>query len=428
MPATPPPATPSEPDTTPEDYRQRALLLADLGRYDEAAEEIAVGLEAAPADAALLATLARVHLAADQPAEALVAAERAVAAAPGTLNPLVVRGMALADSRRYSDAAQVATGILRNWPDDPYAQRTGAALLSEARNGQEALNAAWQAVRVAPDEAEAHLVLSVVAARLRLFDLAQRAYAEALELDAAIGDAQRDAGVVRLERRRWAHSLEELADDAVLDLPPTATAPGAYPSPFPRPYRRPQPADTAAMSDEDEDADPRSGHPRAGGPRSGGPRHDHPRRDHPRRRASDRNGGWFDPSVPSGLVLDVSGDSAHAVRQAVLYAATGTLTTATLAAVMTLASMGASRVWAGMIGVLVFVAVLVWLSRRLLEPTGLVLARLRGTDRRLAFAAYASFVAPLVIVAYAIFGGFLALIAAMTVAAIAELTVLAHRS
>jgi hypothetical protein len=276
--------------------------------------------------------------------------------------------------------------------------------------------------------AEAHLVLSGVAARLRLFDLAQRAYAEALELDAAIGDAQRDAGVVRLERRRWAHSLEELADDAVLDLPPTATAPGAYPSPFPRPYRRPQPADTAAMSDEDEDADPRSGHPRAGGPRSGGPRHDHPRRDHPRRRASDRNGGWFDPSVPSGLVLDVSGDSAHAVRQAVLYAATGTLTTATLAAVMTLASMGASRVWAGMIGVLVFVAVLVWLSRRLLEPTGLVLARLRGTDRRLAFAAYASFVAPLVIVAYAIFGGFLALIAAMTVAAIAELTVLAHRS
>ena len=243
----PPPSTPSEPETTPEEYRQRALLLADLGRYDEAAGEIAAGLGTAPTDAALLATLARVHLAAEQPAEALVAAEKAVTAAPDTINPLVVRAMALADSSRYADAAQVATGILRRWPEDPYAQRTGAALLSEARNGQEALNAAWHGVRVAPDEAEAHLVLAVVSARLRLFDLAQRAYAEALELDSAIGDAQRDVGIVRLERRRWAKALEDLADQATPEQPPAApsVAPpsdGPYPAPFPRPYRMPDPA------------------------------------------------------------------------------------------------------------------------------------------------------------------------------------------
>ena len=46
-----------ESETTPEEYRQRALLFADLGRYDEAAGEIAAGLSAAPADATLLATL-----------------------------------------------------------------------------------------------------------------------------------------------------------------------------------------------------------------------------------------------------------------------------------------------------------------------------------------------------------------------------------
>jgi len=72
--ATPPPPS-SEPETTPEEFRQRALLFADLGRYDDAADEVAAGLAAAPTDAALLATLARVHLAADQPAEALVAAD-----------------------------------------------------------------------------------------------------------------------------------------------------------------------------------------------------------------------------------------------------------------------------------------------------------------------------------------------------------------
>src|SRR5690349_6883678 len=149
---------------------------------------------AEPGEPNLLATLARIHLAAQQPAEALVAAERAVAAAPATLTGLVVRAMALTDTRRYGEAARVAADILRRWPADAYAQRTGAALLSESRNGQEALNAAWNGVRVAPVEAEAHLVLAVVAARLRLFDLAQRAYAEALDLDPAIGDVQHDVG------------------------------------------------------------------------------------------------------------------------------------------------------------------------------------------------------------------------------------------
>jgi tetratricopeptide (TPR) repeat protein len=220
-------ATPSEPETTPEEYRQRALLFADLGRYDDAATEVAAGLAEAPQDPDLLATLARVHLVADQPAEALVAADRAVAAGADTVAGLVVRAMALSDNRRYGEAAKVANQILARWPADAYAQRTGAGLLSESRNGQDALNAAWNGVRAAPTEAEAHLVLAVVAARLRLFDLAQRAYAEALDLDDAIADAQRDVGIVRLERRRWARALEGLADEAAIDTttPPTAEDP-----------------------------------------------------------------------------------------------------------------------------------------------------------------------------------------------------------
>src|SRR4051812_34165731 len=97
-----------DPEPTPEEYRQRALLLADLGRYDEAAGEIADGLRAAPDESSLLATLARIHLAAEQPAEALTAADRADTAGPFTLTTLVVRAMALTDSRRYTEAARVA--------------------------------------------------------------------------------------------------------------------------------------------------------------------------------------------------------------------------------------------------------------------------------------------------------------------------------
>jgi Flp pilus assembly protein TadD len=450
----PPPSTPSEPETTPEEYRQRALLLADLGRYDEAAGEIASGLGSAPDDAALLATLARVHLAADQPAEALVAAERAVAAAPDTINPLVVRAMALADSRRFADAAQVATGILRRWPEDPYAQRTGAALLSEARNGQEALNAAWHGVRVAPDEAEAHLVLAVVSARLRLFDLAQRAYAEALELDAAIGDAQRDVGIVRLERRRWAQALEDLAGDATPEPPPPVAPPadGPYPSPFPRPYRMPD--DASAADDPDDPAEDSTSRRSRFSPSSSSGLPGGGARTHRGRRASDRGRkarsagpatpdeaggpsgpagerGWFEPPAvvrPSGSVLDPSRDSAAGVRLAVRYGAYGTLVAAVLTATMTLASSGASRVWAAMIGVLILVALLTWLSRRLTEPLDRVLSRLGGTDRRLAIAAWAMFVAPVVFVSYAFIGGAVPLVAAMVVAAFAELLVVNRRA
>jgi tetratricopeptide (TPR) repeat protein len=379
-------AAPLDPETTPEEYRQRALLLADLGRYDEAAGEIAAGLAAAPDEPSLLATLARIHLAAEQPAEALVAADRAVTAEPGALTTLVVRAMALVDSRRYADAAQVAAEILREWPADAYAQRTGAALLSESRNGQEALNAAWNGVRVAPTDAEAHLVLAVVAARLRLFDLAQRAYAEALDLDPSIGDAQRDMGIVRFERRRWARALEELADEATLPAPePPAAAAVPTPVEDDRPTSRPDPEPPVS---------------------------------------------WTEPpavSRPTGPVIEPSEESAETVRYGTLVGANVTLITAAIAGFMTLTSDGISRMWAGLIGVLIFVGIAFLLTRQLSEPLARALTRLRTHDRRLAAAVYLVFAAPLVLLAYALVGGVVPLVAAIVLAAAAELLIVTRR-
>jgi tetratricopeptide (TPR) repeat protein len=399
-------AAPLDPETTPEEYRQRALLLADLGRYDEAAGEIAAGLTAAPDEPSLLDTLARIHLVAEQPAEALVAAERAVSAAPSTLTTLVVRAMALADSRRFGEAAQVAGDILRQWPADAYAQRTGAALLSESRNGQEALNAAWNGVRVAPDEAEAHLVLAVVAARLRLFDLAQRAYAEALELEPGIADAQRDMGIVRFERRRWARALEELADGAALPAPAAEEPPSAaeepsraaeddkpYPSPFPRPYPAP---------DRPDQTEP--------------PAHS--------------STGWTEQSAvsrPSGPVIEPAAESTQAVRHSVLVGANITLIAGLLAGLMTLSSDGISRMWGGLIGVLIFVGITVMLNRRLTEPLAAALTRLRANDRPTAVATYLIFAAPLFLLVYALIGGIVPLVAALVLAAVAELLIVTRR-
>jgi tetratricopeptide (TPR) repeat protein len=199
-------------DATAEGYLQRAHLMAGLGRYEEAAEEVGLALALEPANAAALTALARVHLAAGRPAEALDAADAALAVAPDTVAPLVARGMALADLGEHAEAARTADRLLAAGPADAYAQRSAAAILSGSRGGQPALNAAWRGVELATEEAEAHLVLGLVAARLRLYDLAERAYREALRLAPELESAGDEPGIVRLERRRYASALAALAE------------------------------------------------------------------------------------------------------------------------------------------------------------------------------------------------------------------------
>ncbi|TDC01388.1 tetratricopeptide repeat protein [Micromonospora fluostatini] len=197
-------------------YLQRAQLLAELGRYDEAAAELGYAVALDPGNPLALTMLAQVHLAAGRPAEARTAAESAVAAVPHFVPALVTRALALVDLGEYAEAARTADEILTLGPNDAYAQRSAAAILAGARNGQPALNAAWRGVELAPEEPQAHLVLGLVAARLELFDLAERAYREALRLDPQLAEARHDMGVLRLEQRRYAEALEHLAEAAAM--------------------------------------------------------------------------------------------------------------------------------------------------------------------------------------------------------------------
>lgn len=225
-------ATP-DPDTTAEQFIGRAELLADLGRYDEAIAEIGFALALEPANRTARTLLARLHLAAGRPAEALAATDPLATSAPkadltdpsGVQAPpedrtavdiaiLHARAMALIDLRRFAEAAELAETILRLGPENPDALTTGAAVLSQSRGGQAALNAAWRAVELAPDRADTHLVLGLVAARLAQFQLAERAYRKALELDPALGDVHHDIGIMQLEQRRYSEALASLAEAA----------------------------------------------------------------------------------------------------------------------------------------------------------------------------------------------------------------------
>jgi tetratricopeptide (TPR) repeat protein len=206
-------------DATPEQLVRRAGLLADLGRYDEAAADLGHAIALEPANRSALILLARVHVAAGRPAEALPAIDAAVAADGGNLTALGTRAMALIDLRRFAEAAEQAEEILRLGADDAEALCAGAAALSESHNGQRALDAAWRAVELAPEEAQTHLVLSLVAARLKQFQLAERAYREALDLEPGLAEAHEDVGVIMLEQRRYAQALANLALAAVIPPP-----------------------------------------------------------------------------------------------------------------------------------------------------------------------------------------------------------------
>jgi tetratricopeptide (TPR) repeat protein len=226
----------AEPDqhSSVDGWLRRAELLADLGRYDDAVTELGQAVAVEPGNPAVLGLLAQVQLAAGRPEQALTAADAALAAGPDDLAALAVRGLALADLRRFGEAAATADRILALGPNDGYAQRTGAAILAEARNGQPALNAAWRAVELAPEEPRAHLVLGLVALRLGLHDLAEKAYREALRLDPELAEAQHNIGVVRLEQRRYQEAMEHLTLAAAL-RPAEGLAAGAIGASLRRP-------------------------------------------------------------------------------------------------------------------------------------------------------------------------------------------------
>ncbi|MFI1192804.1 tetratricopeptide repeat protein [Micromonospora sp. NPDC020750] len=362
-------------DATAQGYLQRAQLLADLGRYDEAAGEVGLALALEPANAAALTTLGRVHLAAGRPAEARAAADAALAVAPDAVGPLVVRGLALADLDEYAESASTADRLLTVGPADAYAQRSAAAILSGSRGGQAALNAAWRGVELAPEEPQGHLVLALVAGRLRLYDLAERAYREALRLDPELAGAGDEPGIVRLERRRYAEALAELAETV----------------PF-----------TPAPSDPNRSgADPRRGeadpHQDGVGPRRG---EADPHQDGvgPRRGTTDE------------------------LRRLVLYGAGWSLVGTVLVAIAAAGAAGPSRFLAVLVAL--SGALVGWLlAARVPGLTRTVLPGLLRSDRSLALAVYGVAAAPVLLVLYAVVGTPWPLVLTIAVTAVAELAV-----
>lgn len=161
----------------------RAELMFDLERYDEARDELGGALSLDPANVEALTLLAIVELQVENYDEALTAASSALDAEPTHERAVLARAHALALLHRTNEALDAADSLQQWYPDSWWYNMHYALIVREARNGQDALDAAWAAVRLAPEEARAHLTLAVVAATLGLDDLANRALSAAARFD-----------------------------------------------------------------------------------------------------------------------------------------------------------------------------------------------------------------------------------------------------
>ncbi|GAB3234738.1 hypothetical protein GCM10027447_32070 [Glycomyces halotolerans] len=196
------------------EHLERAELMYDLDRLPEARGEIDAALRVDPFDADANAMAGVIALAEHDPDQALVFAGAALAHDRGHRRALIVRGYALADAERRDEALQAAASLLEldrtSWLHHVHyaliTRRAGAA--------QPALDAAWNAVNLAPDQPRTHLALAAVAESLDMRDLAERSRQAAADLDspAAPAAAHPLPPEARRQRRRYVDAGPDDAD------------------------------------------------------------------------------------------------------------------------------------------------------------------------------------------------------------------------
>jgi tetratricopeptide (TPR) repeat protein len=165
------------------EHLQRAELMFDLGQVPDARAEVDAALRVDPLDPDANAMAAACALAEQDPDEALVYAGAALAHQPEHRRAMITRGYALADAGRRDEALQAAASML-DLDRASWLHHVHYALITRrAGAGQPALDAAWNAVNLAPDQPRTHLALAAIAESLDMDDLAKRSRQAAADLD-----------------------------------------------------------------------------------------------------------------------------------------------------------------------------------------------------------------------------------------------------
>jgi len=102
-------------------------------------------------------------------------------------------------SGRYDDAEKLAVSITRQFPEHQFSWKVLGILFGQKGSTAEALNANQNAVKLAPQDAEAHNNLAITLAELKRLDEAQASYKKAIELKSDFPEAYNNRGAVLLE-------------------------------------------------------------------------------------------------------------------------------------------------------------------------------------------------------------------------------------
>jgi tetratricopeptide (TPR) repeat protein len=190
----------------------QASVLLDLKRYDEAASLLARAVAAQPQDSRAWCLLAAAHLGAGRYEEAAAAASRAITLAPLDDGPYRLASIAQRHLGQITAAISSANQACKLAPDDwrAYACLAQAELATEAdflaqAESREAYftaaeRAADTAVRLAPDEPDAHFTAGLVSYAQRKWKAARAHQERALALDPAHGGALNELGRISLRR------------------------------------------------------------------------------------------------------------------------------------------------------------------------------------------------------------------------------------
>lgn len=191
---------------------RRAGELVDLGRVPQAMDVLLRLLREYPDLAGHTQNVIAVaHMREGRQADAVKAAQEAVAGLPDSAEAHHILGMALRRVDRPKQAIVALDRAAELDPQDSDIHQQRAEVLSDLRRHQEAFEAASTAVNLAPEDADAHFSMGYVLQETNP-TTAERAYAAALELEPSHAGALHNLSTLRITRGRADDGARGLAD------------------------------------------------------------------------------------------------------------------------------------------------------------------------------------------------------------------------
>ncbi|WP_279579274.1 tetratricopeptide repeat protein [Fodinicola feengrottensis] len=193
---------------------RRAQALVELGRIADAEAELRRLLAGEPADAEALMMLAHLQLMDRRFAEALAAADSAVAAGPFAERAYRLRALALSGLGRHEPAVEAAARAVSLDPYSSIVLRCYAIVLHTAGQSGLAQEMAGRAVQLNPLDPDAHFRVGDIASDRGDRETARLAYEETLRLKPNHVAARHDLAILDFRRRRVLRALGGLLDAA----------------------------------------------------------------------------------------------------------------------------------------------------------------------------------------------------------------------